>query len=217
MKKISALESSWHLFERRKKLAKHKSKLSVRILQYVVLCILVILVVICGAVFIQTKVNPDKIPSIFGYKPFIVLSGSMEAEIFKGDLAVTRETGVEEIQKNDIIAFHDSENHVVTHRVVDIVEGDDGKEFVTKGDNNDRNDSNTVNMKEVEGKYLFKLSGFGNIVMIMQQPVTLVIVLVVIVVIGGIWMMLDKNKLSEGERKELEKLRKEKGKAKDKD
>ena len=186
-------------------------------MQYVVLCILAILVVICGAVFIQTKVNPDKIPSIFGYKPFIVLSGSMEAEIFKGDLAVTRETGVEEIQKNDIIAFHDSENHVVTHRVVDIVEGDGGKEFVTKGDNNDRNDSNTVNMKEVEGKYLFKLSGFGNIVMIMQQPVTLVIVLVVIVVIGGIWMMLDKNKLSEGERKELEKLRKEKGKAKDKD
>lgn len=173
--------------------------------------------VICGAVFIQTKVNPDKIPSIFGYKPFIVLSGSMEAEIFKGDLAVTRETGVEGIQKNDIIAFRDSENHVVTHRVVDIIENNGEKEFVTKGDNNDRNDSNTVNAKEVEGKYLFKLGGFGNIVMIMQQPVTLVIVLVVIVVIGGIWMMLDKNKLSEGERKELEKLRKEKDKAKDKD
>ena len=88
-------------------MAKHKSKLSVRILQYVVLCILAILVVICGAVFIQTKVNPDKIPSIFGYKPFVVLSGSMETEIFKGDLVVTREVDAESLQKNDIVAFRE--------------------------------------------------------------------------------------------------------------
>ena len=67
-------------------LAKINTKLLIKIVQYVVLTVLVLLVVICAAVFIQTKVNPDKIPSIFGYKPFVVLSGSMETEIFKGDL-----------------------------------------------------------------------------------------------------------------------------------
>ena len=195
-----------------KKLKKSNTKLWVKILQYVVVCILTLLVLVCVSVFIQTKINPDKIPSIFGYKPFVVLSGSMEAEIFRGDLAVTREVDAKSLQKNDIVAFRDAENHVVTHRVVDIVEVNGEKRLVTKGDNNNSNDSDTVGMKDVKGKYLFKLSGFGNFVMIMQEPVTLIIVLVAIATIGGGWMMLGKNKLSKNEREELEKLRKERSK-----
>lgn len=194
------------------KLKKTNTKLWVKILQYVVVCVLAFLVLVCISVFIQTKVNPNKIPSIFGYKPFVVLSGSMEAEIFRGDLAVTREVDAKSLQKNDIVAFRDAENHVVTHRVVDIVDVNGEKRLVTKGDNNNNNDSDTVGMKDVEGKYLFKLSGFGNLVMIMQEPVTLIIVLVAIATIGGGWMMLGKNKLSKNEREELEKLRKERSK-----
>lgn len=194
------------------KLKKTNTKLWVKILQYVVVCVLAFLVLACISVFIQTKVNPNKIPSIFGYKPFVVLSGSMEAEIFRGDLAVTREVDAKSLQKNDIVAFRDAENHVVTHRVVDIVDVNGEKRLVTKGDNNNNNDSDTVGMKDVEGKYLFKLSGFGNLVMIMQEPVTLIIVLVAIATIGGGWMMLGKNKLSKNEREELEKLRKERSK-----
>ena len=194
------------------KLKKTNTKLWVKILQYVVVCVLAFLVLVCISVFIQTKVNPNKIPSIFGYKPFVVLSGSMEAEIFRGDLAVKREVDAKSLQKNDIVAFRDAENHVVTHRVVDIVDVNGEKRLVTKGDNNNNNDSDTVGMKDVEGKYLFKLSGFGNLVMIMQEPVTLIIVLVAIATIGGGWMMLGKNKLSKNEREELEKLRKERSK-----
>lgn len=199
------------------KLKKTNTKLWVKILQYVVVCVLTFLILACISVFVQTKVNPNKIPSIFGYKPFVVLSGSMEAEIFRGDLAVTREVDAKSLQKNDIVAFRDAENHVVTHRVVDIVEVNGEKRLVTKGDNNNNNDSDTVGMKDVEGKYLFKLSGFGNLVMIMQEPVTLIIVLVAIAIIGGGWMMLGKNKLSKNEREELERLRKEKGKTTGKD
>ena len=198
-------------------LAKINTKLLIKIVQYVVLTVLALLVVICAAVFIQTKVNPDKIPSIFGYKPFVVLSGSMETEIFKGDLVVTREVDIVAIQKNDIVAFRDKENHVVTHRVVDIIDVNGEKRLVTKGDNNNNNDSDTVSMKDVEGKYLFKLGGFGNLVMLMQEPLTLVVVLVVILVVGGVWMMLGKNKLSKDERKELERLRKERSKTVSKD
>ena len=198
--------------EEKKRKAKGNCKTPIKVLQCVVVAILVFLVFICISVFIQIRVNPNKIPSIFGYKPFVVLSGSMEAEIFKGDLVVTREVDAESLQKNDIVAFRDSENHVVTHRVVDIVDENGEKRLVTKGDNNNNNDSDMVNVKDVEGKYLFKMSGFGNFVMIMQEPLTLVVVLVVILVAGGIWMMLGKNKLSKDEREELEKLRKERSK-----
>ena len=199
--------------EEKKRTAKENCKTPIKVLQCVVVAILVFLVFICISVFIQTRVNPNKIPSIFGYKPFVVLSGSMEAEIFKGDLAVTREVDIDTLQENDIVAFRDADNHVVTHRIVKIVEDSNGKKLVTKGDNNSNNDSDMVNVKDVEGKYLFKLSGFGNVVLAMQEPVTLVIVLVLIAVIGGGWMMLGNNKLSKEEREELEKLRKERSKS----
>lgn len=199
--------------EEKKRKAKGNCKTPIKVLQCVVVAILVFLVFICISVFIQTRVNPNKIPSIFGYKPFVVLSGSMEAEIFKGDLAVTREVDIDTLQENDIVAFRDADNHVVTHRIVKIVEDSNGKKLITKGDNNSNNDSDMVNVKDVEGKYLFKLSGFGNVVLAMQEPVTLVIVLVLIAVIGGGWMMLGNNKLSKEEREELEKLRKERSKS----
>lgn len=198
--------------EEKKRKAKGNCKTPIKVLQCVVVAILVFLVFICISVFIQTRVNPNKIPSIFGYKPFVVLSGSMEAEIFKGDLAVTREVDIDTLQENDIVAFRDADNHVVTHRIVDVVTENNEKKLITKGDNNNSNDSKAVEAKDIEGKYLFKLSGFGNFVLVMQEPVTLVIVLVLIAVIGGGWMMLGNNKLSKDERNELEKLRKERGK-----
>ena len=198
--------------EEKKRKAKENCKTPIKVLQCVVVAILVFLVFVCISVFIQTRVNPNKIPSIFGYKPFVVLSGSMEAEIFKGDLAVTREVDIDTLQENDIVAFRDADNHVVTHRIVDVVTENNEKKLITKGDNNNSNDSKAVEAKDIEGKYLFKLSGFGNFVLMMQEPVTLVIVLVLIAVIGGGWMMLGNNKLSKDERNELEKLRKERGK-----
>ena len=48
------------------KMKKGNAKLWVKILQCVVVCILTLLVLVCVSVFIQTKINSDKIPSTFG-------------------------------------------------------------------------------------------------------------------------------------------------------
>ena len=181
-----------------------------KFLKYIILTILVFLAILFISVFIQTKVNPNKIPSIFGYKPFIVLSGSMETEIYKGDLAIVKNVDVNTLKQNDIIAFRDQDNYVVTHRIVEIVDNNGAKGFITKGDNNNNEDSGTVNIDNVEGKYISKISGFGNVLLVMQKPITLCITLVLIVVIGILWISFDNNKLSSDERKELEQLRKEK-------
>ena len=59
-------------------------------LKYIGYILLISLALIFIWVFIQTKIKPKEIPSIFGYKPFIVLSGSMETELFRGDLAIVK-------------------------------------------------------------------------------------------------------------------------------
>ena len=107
-----------------------------KIFKYVLIFIHVFFSVICLSVFIQTKTNKNKIPSIFGYKPFIVLSGSMESQLNKGDLAIVKEVDIKFLKENDIIAFRDTENHVVTHCIVNVIRDNGKVEFITKGDNN---------------------------------------------------------------------------------
>ena len=179
-------------------------------LKYIIITILVILALIFISVFIQTKVNPDKVPNIFGYKPFIVLSGSMETEIYKGDLVVVKNIDADKLQVNDIIAFRDDDNHVVTHRIKEIIDNNGSKEFITKGDNNNTEDVGTVLLEKVEGIYSFKINGLGNTLLVLQKPVSLAIMIGIIIVGGVLWIALDNSKMSKADKEELERLRKEK-------
>lgn len=188
-------------------------KYVIKTLKYLGYILLLLLVMIFVWIFIQTKINPDEIPSIFGYKPFIVLSGSMETEIYKGDLVIVKNIDVNKLKENDIIAFSDEDNYVVTHRIINIVKKENGEvEFITKGDNNNTQDSGTVKLKDVEGIYVKKISGFGNVILIMQKPITLVVILAFIVLIGALWITSGNNKLTKEEKLELERLRKNKQK-----
>jgi len=187
-----------------------KLKYVLKALKYIAIVILVILALIIATVFVQTLVSPNKIPSIFGYKPFIVLTGSMESELYEGDLAIVKDVDVKTLQKNEIIAFRENEKYVVTHRIVDVIEKDGAKAFITKGDNNNIQDEGSVSLDNIEGLYVYKISGFGNVLLVMQSPITLCITLIIIVAAGSIWIMHGKNKLSKEEREELERLRQEK-------
>lgn len=186
-------------------------KTILNILKWIIIAILVFLVIIIGSIFIQTKVNPDKVPNIFGYKPFIVLSGSMETEIYKGDLVIVKNVDAKTLEKENIIAFRDEEGYVVTHRIVSVINNEDGTiEFITKGDNNNIEDEGSVKLDKVEGLYVKKISKFGNVLLTLQKPLTLGIVLGLIVVCGAMWIMAGNNKMSKEEKAELERLRKEK-------
>lgn len=179
-----------------------------KILSWIFISILVFIVIIIGIVFIQTKLKPDKVPSIFGYKPFIVLSGSMETEIYKGDLVVVKNVDENELKKDDIIAFRDKEDYVVTHRIVEVINDGEVK-FVTKGDNNNISDVGYVTLDNIEGVYVFKLSGVGNILLILQKPITLMFIIVIIFIGGFLWIAYDKGKMSKSDREELENYRRQ--------
>lgn len=56
------------------------------------------------------------IPGLFGIRPYVVYSGSMEPEIPTGAVVFTKE-GEFSPKKGDIITFHNGDT-VVTHRVV---------------------------------------------------------------------------------------------------
>lgn len=185
------------------------------IISVILLIILLPILFVSFVILINSYTKPDEIPSFFGWKPFIVLSGSMETEIFAGDIAVVKEVDLKELKENDIIAFRE-ENVVITHRIVNIIETEDELKFITKGDNNKDNDSDYVLGENIEGKYQFKISRLGNFAMFLQTPIGLVVCLS-IPILGLFVFQLIENKKEEKEKSdkenelkaEIERLKKE--------
>ncbi len=185
----------------------------------IVVCVILVPVLLINLwILFQSKLEPDKIPNVFGYKPFIVLSGSMETEIYKGDLIVTKIVNPENLKVNDVIAFRDAENTVTTHRIIDIVNDDGVVYFITKGDNNNSQDQNLVEYQDVEGIYLFRIPGFGSMMNSLSEPTTLIILVLIITVIFILGFSISNKKQREEERKEFleyKKLMEEKEKQKE--
>lgn len=187
-----------------------------KILSIIVLIILLPVLIVNAVILINSIRNPEEIPSFFGWKPFIVLSGSMEAEICTGDLVIVKEVDPSILKKHDIIAFKEDEI-VITHRIVDIIEENGIKKYITKGDNNNTQDKGYVVDEQVEGLYQFKISGLGNLAVFIQTPIGMVVslsipvlLLILVQMSENKKMQNEKNQKEKNLEKEIEKLKKEK-------
>ena len=108
------------------------------------------------------------IPSIWGEKPLVVISGSMEPTIHVYDVVLNKAVNSpEEIKVGDVITFIStssiSEGLTVTHRVQDIKIVNGEYEYVTKGDYNPTADSSTAKYGNVIGKVAFKIPQLGRV------------------------------------------------------
>jgi signal peptidase len=133
---------------------------------------------------IYSKTNPDKVPSIFGYKALIVMSGSMENNISKGDLIVVKETDASTLKVKDIITFRDSNNIIVTHRIVETIEENGDNCFRTKGDSNNTADDEIVCSKKIEGKLVQNFKGLGNTYYMSKSPIFIISIFGIIILVS---------------------------------
>ena len=62
-----------------------------KIISIVILLVLIPILFMSMVILINSYTHPNKIPSFFGWKPFIVLSGSMETQISVGDVVIVKE------------------------------------------------------------------------------------------------------------------------------
>ena len=122
---------------------KSEKKSIIRIIFQVLSWIIIFLLLI-----IIIRVQVFKQNNIFGYKAYIIGSGSMEPTIYTEDVVIVKKE--KQINKNDIIAFKE-ENTVIVHRVVDIVGKENEQQYKTKGDNNNVEDGKYISESNIEG------------------------------------------------------------------
>lgn len=109
----------------------------------------------------QTRINPEHIPSVLGFCPLTVVSGSMSPGINTGDMVVIKK-GSQSIQQGDIVTYR-LEDALVIHRVKAVDKQGAAEVFVTQGDANSIPDYKVVEHNQVVGKYLFRIPMGGYI------------------------------------------------------
>ena len=96
-----------------------------------------------------------------GVAPVVIVSGSMEPIIKRGDVVVYKKIDYKEIEIGDIIVYNLNSIRVV-HRVISFKNSSNGEILlVTKGDNNSYKDSNPVKKSQLVGKLLFIIPKMG--------------------------------------------------------
>ena len=121
-------------------------------------------------IMVFTSDKNNGVPSLFGRMPMTVESPSMEPTFKEGDLIISKEIDdINDLKVDDVISFWTNEivegqNVVNTHRIVEIKDDNGTKAFVTKGDNNENNDSYLVYPSKIVGKWTgTRLGGVGKI------------------------------------------------------
>ncbi len=85
----------------------------------------------------------------FGYRPVVILSGSMEEELQTGSIVIIKKT--KDVKENDIIFFLTDDHVPVIHRYIATNELGD---LITKGDANPMEDTDPVSIDQVFGKVI---------------------------------------------------------------
>ena len=167
---------------KKKQQERQRIHMIVKIISAILYMILIPIIIFNFTLIIKSFINPNEIPDFFGYKTFVIVSGSMEPTIMTGDAILVKEVPQDEIKINDIISFTQGETNI-THRIVEITEENGIKRYHTKGDNNNTEDKQKTTYKQIEGKYQFKINQFGIVTEILKSKVTLLILITMMIVI----------------------------------
>lgn len=145
-----------------------------------VLCVVFGLMLICNIVIVvKGTLSPDRPPSVLGITPLVVLSGSMSGDapdhIEAGDMIFVGPVKPAELKVGDVITYMEGST-VVTHRIIEILPGEDGKLlFRTKGDANNTADDEPVHEDKLVGIYKSRIPMVGDLAIFMQTPLGMIV------------------------------------------
>ena len=156
----------------------------------IIIDILVVLILIVSAVILTLSLTSQSTgsPNLFGYTLNSIQTGSMEPEMYEGDLIIGKSMPYDSsYEKGDIVFFQSSVFNeeeqmevlaVKCHRIVKIKEENGLTKYLTKGDNNEVSDIETdgwltsdkiLGIYETEGYKGAKIEGLGSVIDFLQS------------------------------------------------
>lgn len=97
---------------------------------------------------------------VFPIRPIAIATGSMEKELYVGDIAIIKKCNANDVNTGDIIQYQ-MEGYTVIHRIIEKKQKNGEFYFITKGDNNNTPDQQEVKEEQLIGKVIFKIRYIG--------------------------------------------------------
>jgi len=137
-------------------MARNKEKSVIKLILNILSNIVIVFlgfIIVYMLYFMFTNANSTEPPGIFKHQLFIVQSNSMSPTFKTGSLVIVKNVDTSSIKVGDIITYRRRNDSVsTTHRVVEIIEEDNARQFITRGDANNMNDPVPVDENNVLGK-----------------------------------------------------------------
>ena len=134
----------------------------------------VTVVVMVFTVFSVMNINNDASKGVFGYRFYIVVSGSMWDEFQPGDVIAARQTDTGLLGPSDIITFRsiDPERYdeIVTHKIREKITYEGKPAFITYGTATNVDDEYPALAEKVVGVYAFRLPKAGYVFQFLKTP-----------------------------------------------
>lgn len=124
-------------------------------LSWIFLGLAVLLLVFTAYQTVQAKQTGEDV-FIFGHRPILVLTGSMEPYMMVNGICLTQEVdSIDDIEVGDVVTYHvnTTEGRMIriTHRIIDM---DENGMIYTKGDNNKVADAYPLTMDNIDSKVI---------------------------------------------------------------
>lgn len=117
------------------------------------------------------------VPQLLGLDAHIVSSGSMRPTMPPGTVLYERSVDPRSLQEGDVIVFETNSSIApqdkVTHRIVDIREGNYTLQFKTMGDANIEPDPGLTPAYKIDGKKVFAIPHLGTIIQVLKSPLSI--------------------------------------------
>ena len=138
-----------------------------------VLAWIVLIIAFLVTIIVFSSGRNNGVANIFGFIPMTVESDSMKPTFSKNDLIICKEVDdINSLKQGDVITFWtviDGRRVKNTHRIVEIEDNNGSKSFITRGDNNQVNDTTPAYAGDLIGKWTeTRIAGFGKIMNFMR-------------------------------------------------
>lgn len=139
--------------------ARNKLKILKIVLWSILGAILLFVLIAVGTLLVRKYIKKDPVPMFAKYASLIVITGSMNGTIDKGDMIIIKRT--EDYAPGDIVTYIEDSGAVITHRLVNY--GSEEGTFIAKGDANNTPDD-PIREDQIVGEVVHIIPKVGAVV-----------------------------------------------------
>lgn len=170
--------------------SKKERSTAVKIISNIGFALFMIIMIFLIFITAQSRLTGQE-PSLFGYRMYVVDSGSMAPTLPINSIIIVNESKASEIEEGDIVTYYAGTSGTrVTHRVVEILEDNQG--FITRGDANNTEDPNILEKDRIIGKLALSIPFVGAIFRVLSTKIGIVIIVGIAALIILIPMLFKK-------------------------